>query len=232
MLNCQIKNLLKGPKATLKENHKLLLYMAQNGPAQAQEAGERRATKVQSPGWMRIDGGIGQKGLKPHRSGVARSEEMDLRCPKCNSNNLKKVSLAYQEGTYHINTRGRMRGLLFDGGGPGILVGRTTTGGSQQSALAKRLNPPSKWSYVKLVLWSGVVTFIALILYVQQVMSSSVPASSFPVRLYLIFAPVVLLLLVGIVWRHNGSTYEQKYAQWNESFICGRCGTVSKQAVS
>jgi hypothetical protein len=172
-----------------------------------------------------------REGLKPHRSGVARGEEMDLRCPKCNSNNLKKVSLAYQEGTYHINTRGRMRGLRFAGGGPDILVGRTTTGGSQQSALSKRLSPPSKWSYVKLVLWSGVATFIALILYVQHVMSSSVPASSLPVRLYLIFAPVVLLLLVGIVWRHNGSTYEQKYAQWNESFVCGRCGTVSKQAL-
>ena len=42
---------------------------------------------------------------------------MDLRCPKCNSNNLKKVSLAYQEGTYLIDTRSRMRGLLFAGGG-------------------------------------------------------------------------------------------------------------------
>jgi hypothetical protein len=155
---------------------------------------------------------------------------MDLRCSNCNSTNLKKVSLAYQEGTYHINSRTGIRGLLFAGGGPGVLVGRATTRGSQQSALSKRHSPPSKWSYAKLVLWSGVVTFIALILYVQHVMSSSVPASSLPVRLYLIFAPVVLLLLVGIVWRHNGSTYEQKYAQWDESFICERCGTVSQRS--
>src|SRR5258707_287584 len=99
---------------------------------------------------------------------------MDLRCPKCNSNSLKKVSLAYQEGTYHIDTRSRMRGLLFAGGGPAILVGRTTTRGTQQSALSKRLWPPTKWSYVKLVLWSGVVTLIALVIYVQHVMSSPV----------------------------------------------------------
>src|SRR5580704_6906514 len=72
MLNCQIKNLLKGPKASLEENHRLLICMAQNGLAQ--EAGERRATKVESPGWMPIACGIGQKGLKPHQSGVARSE--------------------------------------------------------------------------------------------------------------------------------------------------------------
>ena len=156
---------------------------------------------------------------------------MDLRCPKCNSNSLKKVSLAYQEGTYHIDTRSRVRGLLFAGGGPDILVGRTTTRGTQQSALSNRLCPPTKWSYVQLVLWSGVVTLIALVIYVQHVMSSPVPASSLPVKLYVIFAPVVLLLLVGIVWRHNHSTYEQKYARWNESFICERCGTVSQQAL-
>ncbi len=156
---------------------------------------------------------------------------MDLRCPKCNSTDLKKVSLAYQEGIYHIDTRSRIRALLFAGGGLDVLVGRTTTRGSQQSAVSKRLSPPSKWSYVKLVLWSGVVTLITLIIYIQHVMSSPAPASSLPVKLYVLFAPAVLLLLVGIVWRHNHSTYQQKYAQWNESFICERCGTVSQQAL-
>jgi len=72
---------------------------------------------------------------------------------------------------------------------------------------------------------------MALLLYVQHVMASPVPASSLPIKLYVIFAPVVVLLLIGIVWRLNHSTYEQKYDKWNESFICGRCGTVSKQAV-
>src|SRR5260370_33494862 len=100
---------------------------------------------------------------------------MDLRCPKCNGNSLKKVSLAYQEGTYHIDTRSRIRGLLFAGGGPDVLVGRATTRGPQQSALSKRLSPPSKWSYMKLVLWSGAVTLIALVIYVQHVMSSPWP---------------------------------------------------------
>src|SRR5215469_4234460 len=157
---------------------------------------------------------------------------MDLRCPKCNSTDLKKVSLAYQEGTFHISTRTGIRGLLFAGGGPGVLVGRTTTRGTQQSALSKHLSPPSKWSYAKLGLWSGVVTLIALFLYAQHVMSSPPPVSSLPVELYVVFAPVVLLLLLGIVWRHNHSTYRQKYAEWDKSFVCERCGAVSQQATS
>jgi hypothetical protein len=155
---------------------------------------------------------------------------MDLRCPKCNSNNLKKVSLACQEGTYHIDARSRMRGLLFAGGGLGIFVGRTTTRGTQQSAFSKRLNPPSKWSYLNLVLWSGAVTLIALVLYVQHVMSSPAPASSLPVKLYAVFTPVLFLLLLRVVWRHNHATYHEKYAQWNKSFVCERCGSVSQQS--
>ena len=156
---------------------------------------------------------------------------MDLRCPNCNSTNLKKVSLAYQEGTYHINARTRIRGLLFASGGPDVLVARATTRGSQQSAFSKRLCPPAKWSYVKLVLWFGVTTIMALVIYAQHVLASPVPASSLPAKLYVIFAPVALLLLVGIVWRHNHSTYRQKDAQWNECFICGQCGTVSQQVI-
>jgi hypothetical protein len=170
------------------------------------------------------------KDLYPHRSGAAGGDKMDLRCSNCNSTNLKKVSLAYQEGTYHINSRTGIRGLLFAGGGPGVVVGGAATRGSQQSALSRRLSPPSKWSYAKLILWLVVVTLIVLVLYVQHVMSSSPPASSLPVRLYAAFAPVVFLLIVGIVWRHNHSTYQQKYAQWDESFICERCGRVSQQS--
>ena len=156
---------------------------------------------------------------------------MDLRCPKCNSTDLKKVSLAYQEGIYHVHARSRIRGLLFAGGGPGILVGGTSTRGSQQSALSRRLSPPTKWSYAKLVGWSGVLTLFALVLYVQHVMASPVPASSLPAKLYVLFAPFIFLFLVGIIWRHNHSAYEQKYARWNESYICERCGTVSEQAL-
>jgi hypothetical protein len=156
---------------------------------------------------------------------------MDLRCPKCNSNSLKKVSLAYKEGTYHIDTRSRMRGLLFAGGGPAILVGRATTRGIQQTELSKHLSPPAKWSYMKLVLWSASVSLVALIVYVRSVMSSSYPASSLPVKLYAFLAPVAFVLLVALYRRHNHSTYQVQYAQWNRSFICQRCGTVSQQAL-
>src|SRR6266446_4772820 len=134
---------------------------------------------------------------------------MDLRCPKCNSNNLKNVSLAYQKGTYHIDTRSRMRGLLFAGGGPDILVGRTTTRGSQQSALSRQLSPPTKWSYLKVGSWS-VLAFLCigwLVFYVNFVTTNSSTVISTPLIVFAMAASGVFCSLLFLVWKHNHTTF-------------------------
>src|SRR5438552_7735277 len=145
---------------------------------------------------------------------------MDLRCPKCSSTDLKKVSLAYQEGLFHVDTRTRMLGFLFASGGPDVLVGRATTRGVQQTALSKSLVPPSKWSYLKLILWSAAISFVALVAYIRVVMTTPPPVSSLPVKIYVAVTPLVFLVLLGSIWRHNHLTYRKKYSQWNDSFIC------------
>ena len=68
---------------------------------------------------------------------------MDLRCPKCNSADLKKFSLAYQEGLFQVDSRTRLSGVLVGEGGPDVVVGRATTRGIQQTALSKHLSPPA-----------------------------------------------------------------------------------------
>ena len=153
---------------------------------------------------------------------------MDLHCPNCNGTDLKKVSLAHQEGLYRVDSHTRLRGVVVGEGGPNVVVGRATTRGVQQSDLSKRLRPPMKWSYVKLVLWSAFVSFVALVIYVRSVMSGPVPASSLPVKIYAVVAPVVFIFFFALYWRHNHSTYQTQYAQWNRSFICERCGAVSQ----
>jgi hypothetical protein len=52
---------------------------------------------------------------------------MDVPCPKCNSTDLKKVSLAYEEGLYQSDKRAQFRGVLIASGGPGVLVGTSKT---------------------------------------------------------------------------------------------------------
>lgn len=60
---------------------------------------------------------------------------MDVSCPECNSTDLKKVSLAYEEGLYRGDKRAQFRGVLVGSGGPGVLVGTSTTKGTKQTGL-------------------------------------------------------------------------------------------------
>lgn len=154
---------------------------------------------------------------------------MDLCCPKCSSTDLKKVSLAYQEGLFRVDTRTRMLGFLFASGGPDVMVGRATTSGVQQSALSKSLAPPTKWSYLKLILWSAAISFVALVAYIRVVMTSPPPVSSLPVKIYVAVAPLMFIFLFVSIWRHNHSTYRRQYNEWDHSFICLRCSAVSEQ---
>jgi len=82
--------------------------------------------------------------MATQKSGAARGDKMDLRCPKCNSTDLKKVSLAYEEGLYRGEGRTRLSAALVGGSGPDLMVGRATTDTSHQSALSKRLSPSSE----------------------------------------------------------------------------------------
>jgi len=61
---------------------------------------------------------------------------MDVPCPKCNSTDLKKVSLACEEELYQSDKRAQFRGVLVASGGPGVLVGTSTTKGTNQTGLA------------------------------------------------------------------------------------------------
>lgn len=153
---------------------------------------------------------------------------MDLRCPNCNSADLKSLSVVSQEGRFSVNTRSRLRGVVVGAGGPDVVIGRATTRGVQQSDLSKKFSPPTKWSYGKVILWSVVVSFVALVVFVRSVMSHPGPVSSFPVTLYAVIFPIVLAVALAAIWRHNHSTYSQEYADWGRSFVCERCGTVSQ----
>jgi len=61
---------------------------------------------------------------------------MDVPCPKCNSTDLQKVSLAREEVLYRCDKRAPFHGVWVASGGPGVLVGTSTTKGTKQRGLA------------------------------------------------------------------------------------------------
>lgn len=72
---------------------------------------------------------------------------MDVRCPKRNSTDLKKVSLAYEEGLYQSDNRAQFRGVLVGSGGPGVLIGTSTTRGTKQTGLTAQSG--GEWGHVE-----------------------------------------------------------------------------------
>ena len=154
---------------------------------------------------------------------------MDLRCPKCNSTDLKKVSLAYQEGLFRTDARTGLSAALVGGNGPDLIVGRATTHASHQSALSKQLTPPAKWSYLK-VGSRFVLAFLCvgwLVFYINTVSTNSSTVSSTPLTFFVLISAASFVLLSFLVWKHNHSTYQRQFAEWDRSFICQHCGTVS-----
>lgn len=155
---------------------------------------------------------------------------MDLRCPKCNSTDLKKVSLAYQEGLYRVDARTRLSAALVGGNGPDLVVGRATKQASHQSALSKQLSPPAKWSYLKVGSWSALAILCVgwLVFYVNAVTTNSSAVPSPPLTFFALIAAAIFLLMMFLVRRHNRTAYAERYAQWDRAFICQRCGSVSQ----
>ena len=155
---------------------------------------------------------------------------MELQCPNCRSTDLKKVSLAYQEGLQHVSTLARLRGVVVGSDGPDMVVGRATTKGMQQTGISKVLSPPKKWSYVKLFGWLALVFLSVgwIVFYVNTITKNSSSVSSFPLTIYGLLSVGVFVVLFLIYWNHNHSTYPGQYARWNRSFICERCGAVSQ----
>lgn len=156
---------------------------------------------------------------------------MDLRCPKCNSTDLKKVSLAYQEGLFRTEARTRLSAAVVGGNGPDLVVGRATTRATNQSAVSNQLNPPVKWSYVKVVFRSLLVCLGAgwIVFYVNTVATNSSSVSSLPLTFFILISAAIFALLLFLVWKHNNTAYKKRFAEWDRSFICPRCGAVSCQ---
>ena len=170
-----------------------------------------------------------RQGISLHRNWAAGGGAMDLHCPRCQSTDLKRVSLAYREGLYRVDTRTRLTGVLIGSGGPDMILGRSRTKGLRQTALSKMLSPPVKWSYWKLLLWSGIVSVAALVAYVNHVMVTPPPVSVVPVEVYAVLFSCLFVLLLAAMWRHNHFVYHRERRRWDRAFVCNRCGIVSTQ---
>jgi hypothetical protein len=153
------------------------------------------------------------------------------RTENCNSTDLKKASLAYQEGLFCTVAHTRFHAVVVGGQGPDFVIGKATTRGFHQPVLSKRLSPPVKWSYRKLILWWALL-FLSIgwiVFCVNTGTKNSSAVLSPPLTLFTSLSAATFLLLLVLFRRHSQSAYKRRYSQWARSFLCQRCGTVTEQ---
>ena len=110
-----------------------------------------------------------------------------------------------------------------------MIVGSARTKGLHQTELSKTLESSDKVVVPEARCCGQELSrSSALVAYVNHVMASPPPVSALPVEIYAVLFPVAFVFLLILFWRHNHSTYQQLYAQWNRSFICERCGAMSQ----
>ena len=76
-----------------------------------------------------------------------------MQCSVCQSTNLVKVSLAYEQGLSDLQCRSRCAAFPWQQTGWAYGAARSRTNGTIQTRLSARLSPPTKMSYWKTSVW-------------------------------------------------------------------------------
>ncbi len=141
---------------------------------------------------------------------------MNLACPKCTSNEVRKLSMIYNEGLSIINAQTSTVGSGFGGGGAAFGSASSHTTGRQQTQLSKQASPPGKKAWL---LWS----FLAVVFGFGALSTISHPGMG------LLFCVGVTALAVRFAIKgrqYNGEVYPGLYKTWEQSFMCNRCGDM------
>lgn len=140
---------------------------------------------------------------------------MKIICPKCQSGNARKLSLIYQENVFNTKSRTthRINGSLFHSA-------VSHRSGTSVSLLGKSVAPPMAPSRMHgipkiIVLWFLVSLFAPL----RNLLA---PVS------YLLLLFLLIYLIVKQVRKNRQyfNIYPQLKRQYDNSYLCQRCGTV------
>jgi hypothetical protein len=134
---------------------------------------------------------------------------LGMNCPNCNSEQIQKLSLVFENGLSHINTRTSGTGIGFGPGGIGVGVGAGRTQGVQMTATAAKAAPPQRKRLAGLIILA--IVFFAF-------------GKTFPILF-------IGTLICGFVayqnFRFNREVFPGLYGAWDAAYMCARCGVIA-----
>lgn len=140
-----------------------------------------------------------------------------MNCPNCQSEQIRKLSVVYEEGLAQFNARTES---LATGSG-GSAWGTSATEGVSQTALSQKAAPPKKESVIKLALmfFVGMFVFgIILSLFLEQ--------GSFLIGVLMLGYIAMAIFTLYKTFIYNIREFPGVYAEWQRSYMCMQCGTV------
>lgn len=152
---------------------------------------------------------------------------MNIKCPRCDSTEFKKLSLIYAEGLSDLEARSRGWGLLVGSGGAELGFGKFRTKGEIQTRLSKSSSPPRKWSYWKIVFWGliGLLVLEFIFGYVDAFLRINGNFNQQLAWFGYTWLGVVTIVLFG-TFRHNVLTVRKRCRLWDRAFMCRCCGHI------
>lgn len=159
---------------------------------------------------------------------------MNLNCPRCGSDRIRRLQTIYQEQTHDSQTTGVATSLSFQ---HGVVNHHVFSSSRTSSKLAQKIAPPTKKGAGWIVLAVVIVFFIGLPLNTSIIRNSAKkfalpqPVANTVVmttNLGLIFGVIPAICIAGgrKVWQYNKKIYPKLIDTWLNSWRCDKCGNI------
>ncbi|WP_379540676.1 hypothetical protein [Novosphingobium pokkalii] len=135
---------------------------------------------------------------------------MSLDCPGCGSDNVRRLSLVYEDGLHAFAGDGRDAAVALGTPGLGVQLGSSKARGTIQTAASAIATPPARHSYRP-----GLFLMIIALALVGPILGSRLVA----LALFLLGA-----VLLGRAVRYNRTIWPDDLLRWRATFRCQRCG--------
>ena len=139
---------------------------------------------------------------------AAPQRRSELHCPTCHSEDVRRLSLVHKEGFSLQNTQSRGAGVGIGAGGVGFGIGRSTTSGTNQTALSDMTAPPKL--DLRLPFYLAVIGAFVL-------------ASG---NALLVLLGIGALGFAGYMLYRMWVNHQEHAGLWKRSFFCLRCGRM------
>lgn len=137
-------------------------------------------------------------------------KKKNFNCPKCGSEHITTFRNIYEGGTASINTTSFGGGVNAGTNGVGGIFGTASTSGTSQSLAAQRYAPP-KWLNLKAMTVANIV---------MGILAFTAGREMRPFGFFLLFCTIL-----GQIYASNYmKKWSAKYAKWENSWHCNKCG--------